>query len=150
MTRFLALGLVVVALVAAGCGGTSEEDYEDEIDRVGQTLDEQFTEIGRDIQESGSLKNAAGDVRKGAEALDEAVADLEDVDPPDDAEDAHAKIVDGIGSLADDFREAARAADANDAPRVIELFGDLESSEGFKKILEARQDLKDAGYDVEE
>ena len=150
MTRFLALGLAVLALIAAGCGGTSKEDYEEEIDRVGKTLDEQFTEIGRDIQASGSLENAAGDVRKGAEALDEAVAGLEDIDPPDDAEDAHAKIVDGVAALADDFREAARAASANNAPKVIELFGDLESSEGFKKILEARRDLRDAGYDVEE
>ena len=150
MTRSLALGLAVVALIAVGCGGTSKEDYEGEIDRVGETLDEQFTEIGRDIQASGSLENAAGEVRKGADVLDEAVADLEGIDPPDDAEDAHTKIVDGVAALADDFREAARAASANDAPRVIELFGDLESSEGFKKILAARQDLKDAGYDVEE
>ena len=150
MTRSLALGLAVVTLIAAGCGGTSKEDYEEEIDGVSETLDEQFTEIGRDIQESGSLENAAGEVRKGAVVLDEAAADLEGIDPPDDAEEAHAKIVDGVAALADDFREAARAARANDAPRVIELFGDLESSEGFKKILAARQDLKDAGYDVEE
>jgi hypothetical protein len=146
----IAIGLATVALVAAGCGGTSKEDYEKEIDGIGQTLDEQFTDIGRDIQSSGSLENAADDVEKGADALDDAAADLEDIDPPDDAEEAHAKIVAGVRSLADDFREAARAAGANDAQKVLDLFGNIEASEGFKKIQEARAELKDAGYNVEQ
>jgi hypothetical protein len=150
MTRLLALCLATLAIAAVGCGGTSKEDYEKEIDQVGQTLDDQFTEIGRDIQASGSLKNAASEVEKGARALDDAAAELDDIEPPDDAEDAHTKIVDGVELLADDFREAARAAGANNAPKVLELFGNIQSSEGFKKIAEAREDLKDAGYDVED
>ena len=149
MSRVLAVFLAAVALVAAGCGGSDKEDYEEEIDKVGQTLDEQFTEIGRDIQASGGLKRAAPEVEKGAEALDDAVADLEEIDPPDDAEAAHGKIVRGVGLLADDFREAGRAAGENDAPRVLRLFGDIESSEGFRMIVEARDDLREAGYDVE-
>jgi hypothetical protein len=150
MSRIVALLLAAVALVAAGCGGSSEEDYEGEIDQIGQTLDEQFTEIGRDIQASGGLRRAAPEVEKGADALDEAVADLKEIDPPDDAEAAHDKIVRGVGLLAEDFREAGRAAGANDAPRVLRLFGDIESSEGFRMIVEARDELRDAGYDVEE
>lgn len=145
----IAMGLATVALLAAGCGGTSEEDYEKEIDRLVVTLDEQVTEIGRDIQSSGNLENAAADVEKGADTLDEAAADLEDIDPPDDADDAHTKIVAGLKSLAGDFREAARAAGANDAQKVLALFADIEASEGFKKIDEARNELKAAGYDVE-
>ncbi len=150
MSRIVALSLAIVALLAAGCGGSSKEDYEEEIDNVGQTLDEQFTEIGRDIQASGGLRRAAPEVEKGAAALDDAAAELEEIDPPDDAESAHDKIVRGVGLLADDFRDAARAAGANNAPRVLQLFGDIESSEGFRMIVEARDDLKDAGYDVEE
>ena len=150
MSRYLALCLALLALVVPGCGGDSKEDYEKEIDKVGQTLDEQFTEIGRDIQASGGLKNAAPEVEKGADALDDAAAELKDIDPPDDAEKAHDKIVQGVGLLADDFRSAAKAAGANNAPRVLRLFGNIESSEGFKRIVEAREQLKDAGYDVEE
>ena len=150
MLRPLATCLAALALFAGGCGGTSKEDYEKEIDEVGTTLDEQFTEIGRDIQESGDLERAADEVAKGAEALDEAAAELEDIEPPDDAEEAHGKVVDGVELLADDFRAASRAAAANDAEKVLELFGNIESSEGFKKIVEARDDLKKAGYNVEE
>ena len=149
MLRPLAICLAALALLAAGCGGTSKEDYEDEVDQIGETLDEQFTEIGRDIQESGNLKLAADEVAKGAEVLDDAAAELDDIDPPDDAEEAHVKVVDGVRLLADDFRAASRAAAANDAEKVLELFGDIESSEGFRKILEAREDLEAAGYDVE-
>ena len=146
----IAAGLAAVALVAAGCGGTSKEDYEGELDQIGESLDEQLTEISRDVQSSGSLENAADDIEKGADALDEAAGDFDDIDPPDDAEDAHAKIVDGVEALAGDFREAADAARANDAATVLELFSDIEASEGFKKIDEARKQLKAEGYNVSE
>jgi hypothetical protein len=149
MFRLCAVVLAAATLIGAGCGGTSKEDYEEEIDGIGQTLDEQFTQIGRDIQASGGLENAAPDVDRGADALDDAVADLEEVDPPDDAEDAHEKIIEGVGLLADDFRAAAQAAGENDAPRVLKLFGDIQATEGFQRIVEARDELRDAGYDVE-
>jgi hypothetical protein len=141
--------LAALALVAAGCGGTSKDDYEKKVDAVGKTLDDQFTEIGRDIQSAGSLPKAAGDVEKGADALDEAAADLDDIDPPDDAKDAHEKIVGGVELLADDFRAASKAAASNDTAKVLELLGGLETSKGFKQITQARNELKDAGYDVE-
>jgi hypothetical protein len=149
MLRLCAVLLAATALLGAGCGGTSKEDYEEEIDDIGQTLDEQFTQIGRDIQSSGGLRNAAPDVEKGAVALDDAVGELEEVDPPDDADSAHEKIIEGVGLLADDFRAAAQAAGENDAPRVLRLFGDIQSSEGFQRIVEARDELREAGYDVE-
>ena len=150
--RRLAAGfaLLAIAALAAGCGGTSKEDYEREIDEIGTTLERQFTEIGRDIQSSGSLRQAAPEVDKGAQALDEAATDLEEVEPPEDAETAHAKIVDGIETLADDYRKAARAAESNDTKALLELFGNIGASEGARKIAEAREDLKKAGYDVEE
>jgi hypothetical protein len=149
MSRYLALGLAAAALVAAGCGGTSKDDYEDEINRIGETLDEEFTQIGRELQASGGLANAADEVREGAEAYDAAAAELEDIEPPEDAEEAHAKIVAGVELLADDLRVAARAAAADDAARVQELFADLESREGYRRILEAREELETAGYAVE-
>jgi hypothetical protein len=149
MSRYLALGLAAAALIAAGCGGTSKDEYEDEINRIGETLEQEFTRIGRDLQSSGGVENAADEVREGAEAYDAAAAELEDIDPPDDAEDAHAKIVGGVELLADDLREAARAAAADDAAGVQTVFASLESREGFRRILEARNELKSAGYAVD-
>jgi hypothetical protein len=150
VSRIAALSLAIVALLAAGCGGSSKEDYEEEIDKVQLSLEERFTEIGRDIQSSGELKNAAPELEKGAKALDETVADLKEIDAPDDAEEAHDKFVQGVGLLADDFQEAAQAAGANDRPRLLRVFGDIQSSEGARLIAEADDELKDAGYDVEE
>jgi hypothetical protein len=147
--RAVAAGLAALSFAVAGCGGTSKEDYQQEIDEVVQQRDDQFTEIARNIQASGSLESAAADIEKGAEALDDAAADLEDIEPPDDAEDAHQKIVDGFDTLAEDFRAAAQAASANDARRVLDLFGNFEASAGFRKIEQARKELRDAGYDVE-
>jgi hypothetical protein len=151
MTRLLALLMTTIALVAAGCGGgTSKEDYEEEVSKIGDTLEEQFNEIGRDIQSAGDLKNAAPEIEKGAQALDDTAADLDEIDPPDDASDAHDKIVSGVEDLADDFRAAANAAEAENAQKVLSLFGDIQASDGAKKITEARQELKDQGYDVQE
>ena len=145
-----ATALLLAAVVAAGCGGTSKEDYEREIDQIGKTLEQQFTGIGRDIQSSGSLQRAAPQVEEGAEALDEAAAELEELEPPEDAEGAHRKIVNGIETLADDFRAAARAAAANDTDALLKLFGDIARSEGARKIAAARRELERAGYDVGE
>ena len=142
--------LAALVLAASGCGGTSKEEYEQQVDEIGTTLDRQFTGIGRDIQDSGSLRNAAPEVEKGAEALHDAAADLEDVEPPDDARAAHGKIVKGIEILADDFRKVARAAESNDTRALLDLFGNIGASEGARKIAEAREDLEKAGYEVEE
>lgn len=148
MLRAVVLCLAALALIASGCGGTSKEDYEEEIDAVGQQLDEEFTDIGRELQMSGGLEKAAPELRRGASALDEAVDDLEGLEPPDDAEKAHDKIVEGVRLLARDFRSAAPAAARGDVRRVLQLFGSIESSRGYRLILEARDDLRDAGYDV--
>ena len=150
LSRPAAAMLAVLALVAAGCGGTSKEEYEEQIDEIGTELDRQFTGIGREIQGSGSLRKAAPEVDNGAEALDEAADDLEDVEPPDDAQAAHNKIVAGIRTLANDFRKAARAAASNDTKALLELFGNIGASKGARTIAEARKDLEDAGYDVAE
>lgn len=145
----VATALAAVALVAPGCGGTSKEEYEKEIDRIGTTLDEQSTQIERDLQTSGGLPNAADDVEKGADALDEAADDLDDVDPPDDAQEAHERIVGGVRLLGDDFRQAAEAARLGDSRTVLELFGEFAARDGFRRIEAGLEQLADAGYDVD-
>lgn len=144
----LAACLAAVALVAPACGGTSKEDYEKRIDEVGPTLDEQSTQILRELQSSGGIEQAAAGLKKGADALDETAEDLDDIEPPDDAEEAHAEIVEGVRMLAGDFRAAERAARSNDTQRVLDLLANVAESEGLKKITEALKELKAAGYDV--
>ena len=145
-----ALCLVVLALVAGGCGESEKEKYEKGVDEIGQTLEKEFAQIGRDIQASGGLENAAPEIEESAELLDEAAADLEELDPPGDAERAHRLITAGVNQLAAEFRDAADAALAGRLQPVLDLFSDVEASEGAKRIEAARRELERKGYDVEE
>ena len=148
MLRWLVVPLAGLSLLAGGCGGTSKEDYEDEVERLSETLGEQGERTGQRIQRSGSLTRGAPIILDAARAIDDAAAEFEDVEPPEDAEAEHRQIVQGTRALARDFREAGAAASADNPRPILELFRDLATSAGSKQIAAALRRLDRKGYEV--
>lgn len=150
MTRVLTLSLAALALLAAGCGGddgSSKEDYEREVQTVGDTLQRTFGELGSSISGSGSTEQAATKLEEGAASLDKAAADFRNIDPPSEIEDSHNKIVSGLEALADEFRKGAQAAEGGDLQELLQFAQGLQGSDAVRQVTEAGNDIESKGYD---
>lgn len=150
MTRVLTLSLAVLALLAAGCGGddgASKEDYEREVQTVGDTLQRTFGELGSSISGSGSTEQAATKLEEGAASLDTAAADFRDIEPPSEIEDSHNQIVAGLEALADEFRKGAKAAEGGDLQELLQFAQGLQGSDAVRQVTEAGNDIESKGYD---
>jgi hypothetical protein len=153
MTRMSGLLLVALALLAAGCGGkdattTDKDAYVRQFNAAGQTLETTLTGIGKDVDSGTSGPDVAVKLDQSAKALDDAARRFERISPPSDARNAHRKIVDGLHELAAVFRTSARAARANDVPRLTRTLQGIEDSNGARKIKAAQRELRSEGYNV--
>lgn len=150
MIRPLAVASCVLALVVAGCGGEDKEEYVNEFNKVGTTLERTLTSLGSDLTGSTDPKQIAGKLDDGAKALEDAATNLDRIDPPDDAEQAHDKIVSGVKDLAATFEKGADQARAGDLTKLVDTFSSLQGSQGASKIQEAQKELRDKGYEVDQ
>jgi hypothetical protein len=155
MRRPLALLVLVLALVAAGCGGddggsssSSKDDYGKELAAAGQTLQNTFADLADQTGTNTSSKQIGDRLDKGATAFDEAAKKFDAIDPPDAAQAAHEKLVSGLEELADVFHKGADAARKNDTATLTTALQKLSNSEGVKKITEAQEELKAKGITV--
>jgi hypothetical protein len=152
MRRLLPFALVL-ALVAAGCGGsdggTSKEDYGKSLGQAGQTLQKTFSDILAQTGSGTSTKETGDRLDRGAKALDDAAERFDDIEPPSDAKSAHAKLVDGLHELADVFRKGAGAARKHDTKALTQTLQGLATSDGVRKIAAAQKELEAKGVTVE-
>jgi outer membrane murein-binding lipoprotein Lpp len=119
--RTLAAPLVACALLLAGCSSEDDQRQEAFCDQVPDLL----SEITDDVNAVYS------DPQSAPQVLDEAVDRLEAVDPPEAAADVWSDLVSSWRALADLLDEADLtdpSANADLAPRLQELQGDLVSS----------------------
>jgi hypothetical protein len=157
MRHPLVLLLTLIALVAAGCGGddggsgsgdgqaVSKQEYGKQLAAAGQTLQKTFSDISDQTSGNASSKEVGARLEEGAKALDGAVVKFKAITPPATVKAAHAKLVEGLGELADVFRKGAEAARENDTASLTEALKGLASSDGVKKITEAQNELKKQG-----
>src|SRR4051794_35575777 len=157
MCRPLLVLAVILALVAAGCGGggddgapgaSSKQDYGKQPAPARPTLQKTFADIADETGSSTSSKQIGDRLDKGATALDDAAAKFDRITPPASAQAAHQKLVDGLEELADVFRKGADAARKNDTATLTKTLQGLATSDGVKKIAEAQEELKRQGIAV--
>jgi hypothetical protein len=146
MSRLLAVCLAAAALVAAGCGGSSSDDYQNDVREIGQKL--QDSSVGEELRNVESPQQLGEALRKAADLLDEAAADLEDLEPPDDAAAAHRKVTEGARETGEVFRTVADQAEGGNAQEVLSSLGQLTGKGGAKKLEEGLTELEEKGYDV--
>jgi DNA repair exonuclease SbcCD ATPase subunit len=147
MTRTrLAASALALALGAAGCGGGGDdadqfrEDYNAAVDRL--------NEVNTNIQESGqsiasqSGEEIAEDFNRIAETAEKTRQDLEDLDPPDDAQQEFDRLLSSVEEGVQALRATAEAAREENQQRFLEAAQRL--SQTGEKITDAESALKQA------
>jgi methyl-accepting chemotaxis protein len=144
-TRLAAL-VLALALGAAGCGGGGDdadqfrEDYNAAVDRL--------NDVNTDIQESGqsiasqSGEEIAQDFNRIADTAEKTRQDLEDLDPPEDAQEEFDQLLSSVEEGVQALRATAEAAREQNQQRFLEAAQRL--SQTGEKITEAESALKQA------
>ena len=159
MDRWTA-GLAVAAVVAlaAACGGgddrLSRDEYQRELDRASQQLERAGASVGTALgnvgQEGGSLDAVAEEVGNLQDEIESTADELDDVAPPEDVEDSHDKLVDGMRGFAGEFDEFQTALEEGDADGLEDLGRRFQDSAAVRKLEEASNELEEAGYRIED
>ena len=144
----LALLLVLVlAVAAAGCGSETE-DYADQLRDALTPLQADLQQIGE--QEPDSPQQVADSFEAIEKSLDEAAAEIESLDPPEDAADAQRNLVAAIeGFTADLGRLRSQLQGASIEEALSTLPEILPAVTQFQTELEdVERQFEDAGIDV--
>jgi hypothetical protein len=141
------VAIAALAVTACGSSGTSRNDYVKQLNKAEAALQKNLSGIGGAISDP---KQAPAQLDAGGKAMEDAAADFQAITPPDDAKHAHGQFIDGLHKLADTFHGAAEQAKSKDLSGLQKTLTGLLSSPGIAEIQDAQNELKDAGYKIEE
>jgi hypothetical protein len=143
----IARALAIAAAAAVGlcaCGGDelTRQEYET---RVGDVVDSVSTAVNVSPETPPfELRDRLGDA---SDSLHDAAGELEDIEPPDDAAEGHALLVDAVHELADEVGELAEeTADIDDPVELANALGDLQQFPALEELSRASRLLTQAGY----
>jgi soluble cytochrome b562 len=145
----------VVLAFAAGCGGDgdrlSQQEYEQRVNEVGSNIEGSFEDLGQAFQggdDQASLDEAAAQIGDIQEEIRTQADELDGVEPPENAQEEHDQLVEGLDQLAGELDEFRTAVEEGDA-QAIQRFGqEFQESEGARKIQEAGEGLEEKGYEL--
>ncbi len=114
--------LAALALAAAGCGGSDEDDYAKEF----KALNAKIVALGREV--GGAVGGASQKTNEQigrqfggfGDQLGQIQQDLDDLEPPDDLKDEHERLSSAIAEVQDDLGGIERAAMNDDARGAAE------------------------------
>jgi hypothetical protein len=149
-------GVIVVALVlgAAGCGGggagsgdrLSKSEYEEQMRSIGSDLQDASSSV--DISTTTDLDKVADAVADFQGELESAAGKVDDLNPPEDAEEETDKIAAALQAFANEFGKMEKAARAKDKDALQEAQQAV-ITEGAE-AQQAANDLKAKGFDIGE
>lgn len=139
--------VALVALLLAGCGGASKEEYQNDVKAIGERVQRAGNELGKSNPESSD------DLVKGLErtkaAVVSAAEDFEELEPPDNASEAHAQTLRGIRRTSDDLDPLITAAKSGDLQALQRRLAGGFPSPATRDLLTGAQQLyRELGYDV--
>ena len=151
MKRTVLLLLTAVALIASGCGNSEENDYIKQVNAADAKAQAALSDLGKKVT---TAKAAAVSFDDAADRLEPVVKEYEAIDPPSNAEKAHATTIAGmtglvalLRSIADDYRSANTQAEVDALEKQAR---NITSERPFRLLEQARRELADAGYKVAE
>lgn len=113
LRSILLVAFASVALIAAGCGGDTEEknDYVDQVNKAQTEFANQVTKLSSAITSSSSDSADRKTIQSYQDAVDGVVKDLEGITPPEDVKAEHQQLVDAmsqygksVGTALDDLQ----------------------------------------------
>ena len=160
LRKLLVLLAAVAALVAGGCGGDDDESsdggeplsadaYETEIQGILQTFGEESVAIGGELQSATSADDLAAGVGELDTLTQTAVDDLNAIEPPEDAADAHETLTTALEGYLEDTGSLVEVVDSGDDQAIQAAGVEFQEAavEVQSDIAEALQQLEDAGIE---
>jgi hypothetical protein len=147
VTLARSLLVLLVGLALAGCsvddGRLSKNEYSERVRAVYADVQEAFARTN--VSDLGELADRVGDAQ---EQLREAADELEDVEPPEEAEAANAQITQGFRLYADELERLRNAAERGDQRTIDDFNARIPQLESLRSVMEAAESLKFQGYDL--
>ena len=141
--------LAAAMLIAVGCGDDDPEEVRDEYVREVQDavrpVGEQSQELFREVGEVRSLKDFSPPLGRAEEAYRDATDTLESIEPPEQAANLHAQLVETHQQFADAAEAAAESAKRREGKelREFEQAGDRYT----RRFEEITEKLSARGFD---
>ena len=148
--RRSALGLLITAVLLAGCGGgssrLSKQDYEQHLHRDAALIAKAATNAS--TADFNSPAQYARRIAIAEQDMNRAAKDLDAIKPPADAEEDTKQIVAGVRYLSKALARLHRAATTKSFSDAQKVSSDIAASPEVKGVGAAIKDLKGKGYDV--
>ena len=147
----LLVGALAAVAVLAGCGGGSGDrltkaEYEQEVAVLGESISSSFQGIS-----ASTPPEELGEKLRGAQgALQELADRLGEISPPEEIEDAHGRLIEGLRSFSDDLVEVGGKleAAAGDSAAALAALAGLAGLESVRTLQEVAEELEEKGYDL--
>jgi hypothetical protein len=140
--------VAVVAATAAGCGGDggrlSKAEYEQKMKEIGTEL--RNASSGLDFSQTSDLEKLADTIATFRERLEDAANEVDDLNPPEDAETETQQIGDALHAFTDAFDKMEQAA--RDGKLQELQAAQQEIAAKGAEAERATQSLEDKGYDI--
>ena len=147
MRRASLLIVVLLALVAAGCGSKPKEltkpQYEQQVQRLGTALVDAGSQVGQHLD----IASFNQDISNLQDELRDASKELKGVKPPPNAQDSNDRLADAFKDLADDL-DAVIDARRESLPEAAKAFAKAERAAAARQGRAAVRELMRRGYDV--
>ena len=155
-----ALLVSVAALALVGCGGDeggealSQEQYQEQLDQATTDLEEGSTDLNDELGAILSGDESVGDAAAEAvgtmvEQFRETASELEDVEPPENAQEANDEFVNGLRGYADELEEIQGSLEDGDLSEARSQLGRINELDSVQALQRAAEQLREAGYSVE-
>lgn len=143
------VAIMALTLFVAGCGETSKADYEQQIQKIGKTVNEDLDKLDSGTPDEKQI-NAA------VKSLEQAADDIEAVDPPSEVKSLHEDLVTTLNDTADLLSQMApimkiAATDPTklgqkDIDKMTKITSDFEDIQ--KRMAKIEAGFKKKKYDV--
>jgi uncharacterized phage infection (PIP) family protein YhgE len=122
--------LIVVALIASGCGSDTKaaNDYVDSVNKAQNDFAATFDKLSNQITSTSTAKQDRQTLDGFKRAVDKVVADLRSVKVPSKVKDLHGRLVAEISDYGTEIDKAKAAFAGNDPQAIIKAQTELVSA----------------------
>jgi uncharacterized phage infection (PIP) family protein YhgE len=128
--RLVPVLLLVVALLASGCGSDTKQanDYVDSVNKAQNDFASTFDKLSSKITSTSTAQQDRQTLDGFKEAVDKVVVDLRSVEVPSKVKDLHARLVSEIADYGKEIDKAKQAFSGSDPQAIIKAQTELVSA----------------------